>query len=66
MLLSDLFPVKKVLNQGDALSPLLFIFTLENSFTTFQANPNELKLNVTQRLLVYADIFNILWGTYRL
>ena len=33
--LSDMFPIRNGLKQGDALSPLLFNFALEECFSTF-------------------------------
>jgi hypothetical protein len=46
--LSDNFPIKKGLKQGDALTPLFFIRKV-------QENQVGLKLNGTHQLLVYAD-----------
>jgi hypothetical protein len=45
--------------------PLLFSFALENAIGRVQVNQNDLKLNGTHQLLVYADDVNILGGSVR-
>ena len=61
--LSDMFPVKNDLKQGQALSPLLFNSSLEYAIKSVQVNQNGLKLNVTYKFLLYGDYINILGGS---
>jgi hypothetical protein len=60
--LSDIFPIRNVLKQGDALPPLLFIFALEYAIRRVQVNQDGLKLNGAHLLLAYADNDNKLGG----
>jgi len=60
--LSDVFPFKNDLKQGDALSPLLFNFAVERAIKRVQINQDGLKLGGTHQLLFYVDDVNILGG----
>ena len=55
-----MFPIRHGLKQGDALSPLLFNCTLEYAIRRVQVNQDDLKLNGTHQLPVYAMLL-IYW-----
>jgi len=59
---SDMFPIMYFSKQGEALSPLFFIFGLEYAIRRVRVNQNGLKLNGTHQFLIYADDVNILGG----
>jgi hypothetical protein len=61
--LSDMFPIRNGLKQGDAVSPLLFSFVLYYASRRIQVKQVGLKLNGTHELLVYADDDNVLGGS---
>jgi hypothetical protein len=53
--LSEIFPIRHGLKQGDVQSPLLFNNTLGYIIKWVQVNQEGLKLNVMHQLLAYAD-----------
>jgi len=65
--LSDMFPIRKGLKQGNALSLLLFNVVLVYVIRRVQVNQDGLKFSGTHQLLVYADDVNtcILAGSVR-
>ena len=59
--LSDIFPIKNGLKQGD--DAIVFNFVLDDAIRRVQVNKFSLKLNGTHQILVYADDVNILVGS---
>ena len=61
--MSDRFPIRNGLTQGDALTPKLFNFALEYAITRVLVNQDGLKLHGTHQFLAYADDVNIQGGS---
>ena len=57
--LSETFGIKVGLQQEYDLSPLFFNFVLEYAIRRVQSNQEDLKLNGTHKLLVYAHDDNV-------
>jgi hypothetical protein len=53
--LTDTLPIKNVLKQGEALTPLLFNFAVDYTIRRVQVNQEGLKLKGTLQLSGYAD-----------
>jgi len=60
---SDRFPIRNGLKQGDALTPEFLNFALQHAIRRVQVNQDGFKLNGTLQLLAYADDVNILGGS---
>jgi len=60
---SDRFPIRNGLKQGDAVPPMLFNFASDYTIRRVQVNQDGLKLNSTHQLVAYADDVNILGGS---
>jgi hypothetical protein len=57
--LSEAFPLKNALKEGDAFSSLLFMFVLEHVIRKVDAKQERLKLNGIHRLLVCTNDVNL-------
>ena len=60
---SDRFPIRNGLNQGDALARMFFSFALEHAIKRVQVKQNGLKQNDTHQVLAYAFDVNVLGGS---
>ena len=63
--MSDRFPIRNDLKQGDVLTPLLLIFALDYAIRRVQVFQDGFKVNGTHQLLVSADDVNIMGGSIR-
>ena len=61
--MSDRFPIRNGLNQGDALARMFFSFPLEHAIKRVQVKQNGLKQNDTHQVLAYAFDVNVLGGS---
>ena len=61
--LSEMFPIRNGLKQGDALSTLFLNFAVEYAIKRVQVTQDGLKLNGTHQPLAYADDVHILGGS---
>jgi hypothetical protein len=59
--LSDMFSMRNLLKQGDALTSLFFNFSLDYAIGSVQVNLDGLKINGTYLFLVYVSDVNIYW-----
>jgi hypothetical protein len=58
--LPDAFPIQNGLKQGDALSALLFNFSVQYVIRKVRENQERLEMNGTHQLPICADDINIL------
>ena len=61
--LFDMFPIRNGFKEGDALSPLLFIFALEYAIRRVQGKPGWLEIIWYTQVLAYANDVIILGGS---